>query len=344
MRPSPKINVPRSAAVQEAQTLSKTQRLLVWLRKAFTENAALKFVAFVLALTIFVLVHSDNDVQANVTVRLEYKLPEDRVLVTEPPDTLRVAVKGTRRRTRRFDSGDLPPIVVDLVNHRRSEYVFAPDLVNLPEGLELLRYTPASILTQFEPLVERSLPIDVPRQGNVPAGYVVAGISPNPKNITVSGPKTIVESVDSVKTARVPVTGHVVSFVDEVALVPPHSLVQIVGGETNAEGKVKVDVTIVEEHASRKVAELKVQVHGGPDMSPKALSRVTVEPKTIEVWLRGARLAVDGVDDKALEAFVEVSAADIANGRKKQARIMVTRPAPGVAIEVRPQEVTIQAR
>ena len=345
MRPTNQISAPITE-VRESESLSRVERVLLWLRRAFTDNAALKLVAFVLALTIFVLVHSDNDVQANVSVRLEYKLPEDRVLVTEPPASLRVTVKGTRRRTRRFDAADIPPIVVDLVNHRRSEYVFASDLVNLPEGIELIRFTPASILTQFEPLVERAVPIDVPRQGNVPPGYVVSGIATTPKTVTIAGPQTIVESIDGVKTTRVPLAGRVTSFTDYASLVPPHSLVQLLNdkGAVEPEEKVKVDVSVVEEHASRKIGSVKVAIRSGEEMTGRAISRLIVEPQSVEVWLRGARLAVDAVDIASLEAFVEVSPSDVANGKKKKARIIVSRPAPGVAIEVRPQTVTVRSR
>src|SRR5690349_21424924 len=68
------------------------------LRRAFLENAALKFVAFVLALTVFILVHSDENVYVTRTIALQYRMPRDWVLVTEPPAEVRVTVKGTRRR------------------------------------------------------------------------------------------------------------------------------------------------------------------------------------------------------------------------------------------------------
>ena len=40
-----------------------------WLRAAFVDNAALKFVAFVLALTLFILVHGDEDAVIGATVK-----------------------------------------------------------------------------------------------------------------------------------------------------------------------------------------------------------------------------------------------------------------------------------
>ncbi len=51
-----------------------------WIRSAFVENATLKLVAFMLALTVFFLVHSDKRAVVNLTVGVSYTLPTDKVL------------------------------------------------------------------------------------------------------------------------------------------------------------------------------------------------------------------------------------------------------------------------
>jgi diadenylate cyclase len=51
-----------------------------------SRTLALKFVALVLSITLFILVNTDKDITINVSVGVSYVMPEDRVLVSRPVD------------------------------------------------------------------------------------------------------------------------------------------------------------------------------------------------------------------------------------------------------------------
>ena len=85
-----------------------------FLRRWFLENVALKSVALVLAVTLFILVRGEKETERSVRVRLAYVKPDDRTLVTEVPQTVDVWVRGPWTRIKRLDTEDIDPVVVDL--------------------------------------------------------------------------------------------------------------------------------------------------------------------------------------------------------------------------------------
>jgi hypothetical protein len=73
----------------------------------------------------------------------------------------------------------------------------------------------------------------------------------------------------------------------------------------------------------------------------ESVRRFKPNPQQVQVWLRGKRIAAERVDPKKLEAFVEIFADDVVASRSRHARVVVPVPEPGVAVEVRPAEVTV---
>jgi len=122
-----------------------------WLRGAFLDNAAIKFVSLVLAVTIFILVNTGQDVDIGVTVPVRYTMPKDRVLVSERVDQVRLSIRGSWRRTKRFDEREIEPITVDMTARGDGLLLFQEDMIRLPHGLELLSIAPQSAPLRFEP-------------------------------------------------------------------------------------------------------------------------------------------------------------------------------------------------
>ena len=85
-----------------------------WLRSALFDNLGLKFLSMVLAVTVFLLVNTDKDREMTVEVGVSYTLPEDKVLVSDRIDDVRVTLKGSWRRLRKIDPRELDRVNLDL--------------------------------------------------------------------------------------------------------------------------------------------------------------------------------------------------------------------------------------
>lgn len=308
------------------------------LRGAFIENAALKFVAFVLALTIFILVQNDEDVHVGVDVGLSYLLPDDRVLVTDRPEKVRVTVKGSRRKTRRFSERQHDRIYIDLRDHTASEYVFRNDLVQLPDGLQLVRFTPESFRTEFDRRTEKTLPVEVRTTGEPERGYWVKSTSADPAQVLVRGGERQMLPETTIRTQEIPLAGRTKTFTTVVPLVPPSKFIDVVDNN-----EVEVEIRLEAEQGQRRIEGVVVAMRPATDSTQAVADRFEASPRTVTVVLRGAVLDIEGIKRTDLDAYVEIFNEDIALSRKREAHVTIDA-LENIGVEITPPEVTISPK
>lgn len=305
------------------------------LRGALVDNAPIKFVALVLSLTIFILVHSEEQKIAGAQIDVTYSLPRDRVMVSERVDQVRITVKGSRRAIRRFHKHDIEPVHIDLTDAQSGQMFFQKDMFDLPDGVELVSYTPDSMAINFEPRVEKSVPVVVDTSGAPGRGYRVESVTADPASVQISGAEGLLSEVESIRTAEVPVQDRTKGFTASARLVAP-SGIDIDGREL-----VHVQVELGEDHSSREL-QMKVALRAGRGVSEAEVTKLAVEPDTVTVVLRGTVLALDKVNPDQLSAIVRVAPDDVGRGQPRPAEVRVIPPLPGVAYEVTPSEVSLQ--
>jgi YbbR domain-containing protein len=310
-----------------------------WIRGAFVDNAALKFVAFVLALTVFILVHSDKDAVIGAYIGVYYTMPEDRMLVSEPPDQVRITVKGSWRRIKRFDERELERIHIDLTNVRSGEFLFQKDMVRLPEGLELVAINPASVRLSFEKRAEKSVPVFVPIEGGPDPGFKVERIVTTPSHVAVRGAQSVIEGITRISTRKLSVVGRTGSFRETLPIESPEEFVQIVGRPV-----VGVYVELVEEMIARDLGLLPVVVRPEGGLGTDAVRRVSTEPAEVRVVLRGPRLALEQLGDAAVAPVVVVRPEDLVAGRQRDIPVVVDNVPRGVGVEIEPRQVAVSRR
>lgn len=306
-------------------------RVAAWLRGAFLDNAAIKFVSLVLALTIFILVNTGQDVVIGAYVGVSYTMPKDRVLTSERVDQVRITIKGSWRRTKRFDERELDRIHVDLTGRGDGVFQFQEDMIRLPHGLELLSITPQTMQLHFEPLTSRSVPVDARWVGQPSPGYHVVAIKPLQPTVTVRGAESAVSRVRRVSSIEVAVDGHSDDFTERASLVVPP-------GVELVDRAVMVEVQIAPDQAVRELTGVPVAVRpvfGTGDLT----DRFTIEPATVTVTLHGTQPALEAAVEQGVTAYVKLSPDD-PGGHPADVLIQ----AEGVAVVVSPREVDVARR
>jgi len=306
-----------------------------FLRKAVTHNAALKAVALLLSILLFVAVKGDEaDTIMGANVRVIYTPDPHRVLVSEPVDQVRIVVKVRWNRVKRFDA-ELKPIHVDLTKLDDGEFVIQHDMISLPIGLKLVSVTPPSIPLKFEVADTKVLPLFAVTRGSPGAGFKVDRTLVTPSHVSVRGAKTVIDTLTGVETKPISVEGREDSFVVEVPIVLRDANVTLV----DAPEKVSVTVSIAEEAASRRVDKLAVQIRPiKAGLLPPGHAHLV--PERVAVVLRGGRDAIDKVDEKNLVAYVEMHAEDFTD-RDRAAPVWLEGVPDGVAVEVVPRTVEL---
>jgi YbbR domain-containing protein len=296
-----------------------------WLRGVFLDNAGLKLLSLILALTVFLLVNTDEKREITAPIQVAYVLPPGKALVSQRVDQVYVTIRGPWRRIKRLDPREVGPIDLDLTHGEDGEIAITPDMIHLPHGLEITSIQPPVIRVAFDDIVQKQVPVTPTVAGRPLHGYEVqrARVSVDPPMATVRGAATLLEALDSVRTQEIRIDGLHEEDVESSQLVPPPG-VQIA---LPSGGQVQVTVPIDEQLVTRKLGLLPVGVRGAE------LSKWRVDPTEVEVVLTGNLLAVE-----RLAGSVAVSVTP--TGQEGDVPVVV-EGAPGLGVRVTPEKVRL---
>ncbi len=307
-----------------------------WVRAAFVDNAALKIVALVLALTVFILVHSKENEVYHPRVSITYSQEKDRVLVSRTIDEVQISVRGTRRRIQRLQKQRLANVRIDLGRLSSGDFRLEPSMFDLPDGVELISINPPNIYLEFDEKDEKMLPVTIDTIGLPAAGFKIGEVLSSPSQVRVSGARKVLAELDSIVTKKVNLTGRTQSFDGPVDLL--RSDVQILDSDS-----VRVTVKIVEE-LQRRVLASKAVVIVPVDTMLTEVGRFRVEPQTVVITMYGETHALDVIDSDKVEVRVELKESDrlLVGGRK--AELSVEPRLSDIAYKITPSEVTLTVK
>jgi len=302
-------------------------RLRRWIHGALFDNLGLKFLSMVLAVTVFLLVNDDQDREITVPVGVQYVLPDDRVLVSERVDELRVTIRGPWRRMRNFHERELSRINIDLRKASSGEIAFTTDMVEVPSGLTVAGVSPRTMRVAFDRRVEKLVEIAPAVAGRPQHGYVVVEVKADPATAKVRGGERLLEALSSVRTQEVSLEGHTESFVAPTTLVPPDGIA-LVGSE-----QVMVQVVIDESLVTRQIRDVPVVAQGEAGVE----ARWALTPQQVDVTLTGALLAVEKAKT-TMTAVVRIAPAERA---PRDAEVVIEGLPPGVGVRLSPERIKL---
>jgi hypothetical protein len=299
-----------------------------WLRGAFLENLGLKFLSLVLAATVFLLVNTDKDREITARVGVSYAMPDDKVLVSDRLDEVRVTVKGPWQRLRKFDEREVERINVDLRHAPAGDVVITPDMVHLPSGLNETSISPRTLHVAFDRRVAKVVEVSPQVSGRPEHGFVVSEVKPVPATMKVRGAERALRTLSTVHTRDISFDGRAEAFDAETEAVPPD------GVEIEGSPSVVVHVMVDEELVTRRLPGLKVGLRGeGVDPA-----KWQATPAQVEITLTGALLAVE----KARTTIVPVARFTVSSdGRPREVDLVMEGLPPGIGVKVSPERVKV---
>ncbi len=310
-----------------------------FLRRAFLDNAALKLVALLLSLTLFIVVRGDRDASISFILPVAYTETEGRVMTSRPVDTVRVTVSGPWTRLRKFEAGKVEPLHIDLSKLSDGEHMFAEDLIQLPPGLRIQSISPPSVHLQFEERATKVVAVKPKFEGQPARGYSLGEVSVTPSLVTVRGPKSVVDAMTEVQTRPIQIDGLTSGGDERVPLEPTEPHLSVVERQT-----IEVRFRIVEELGLLSLGPLRVEIHPAPGIALAVPAGATTDPGKVKLVLRGAKNLLDRIDPNEVATYVTWHAEDARSSAPRPARVIVEGVPPGVAIEVDPRDVTLIPR
>jgi YbbR domain-containing protein len=290
------------------------------------DNVGLKFLSMVLAVTIFLVVNDDKAREITIRVPVGYSLPDDKVLISERVEEIKVTIKGPWRRLRKLEEKDLGRISIDLRSAPNGEIAITPDMVQAPAGVTIAAVSPRSMRVQWDKRTEKLVEVQPAVAGRPQHGYIALEIKPVPATIKVRGGETLIAAMTGIRTREISLDGRTETFATVTHLVPPDG-VEVVGPDS-----ISVHVQIDEELVTRKMPDVVVAVKGeGVDPAKWAIT-----PRQVEVTLTGALLAVEKAKD-AMTPVVKITA----NEKAREGAVTIEGLPPGVGVRISPEHVKI---
>jgi hypothetical protein len=270
------------------------QRAVEFLVQAATENWGTKILALLLALIVFVVTR--DEVTRSFTIPLRVIEDPERVLLTRPPESVELRVRGPWANVNRLSAAELGAATLDLREVRPGPMELDPASIVMPQGvvLDTLEYDPVDL--RFEALIDRALPIVPVVVGEVDTDHRLASMRVEPDSWTVRAPASEFDDLRELQTEFIDISG-VSSDVDmRVEVEPPDAQLVFLGVR---EGELPLVRFVADVEAL--VGEVELAVATGPALR-EALPGLGEEelPAVEHVKVRGPRKLL-----RSLEAFEE---------------------------------------
>lgn len=315
------------------------ERIGARLRDYVFADAKLKLLALLVVLVIWFSVAGQTRQAApitiqNVAVSLDSLPPQFAVTSTDPTE-VSVTVQGPEDQLRELRIA---------VATRSSDMMAHADLSSLTEGVQLARLTvqglpsgvtlkkiePDSVRVTLDPIRTKLVPVEPRFAGTLPQGYKLTAATTEPQTVTLSGPQSILDTVDKVTTTTVSLNNRTASFEEPVD-------VDISGTDIMVRDRLVLRVQIAEDQGTRKFV-VPVTVDGGDGES----AMFTLEPSTVTVTLKGPMPALLRITEADILAAIPGSGNT--NRTTLTPQITVSGPmAPRVEVEsVSPASVRVK--
>ena len=130
-----------------------------------------------------------------VPVELQ-NLPADLEIVSNPPDTVEVRVRGPSGTLARMGPGEIAA-VIDLRAARTGRRLFhlTPAMVNTPYGMESVQVSPATLTMEFETTGVRIVRVQPTIDGKPAPGFEVVSVRSDPETVEVAGPESALKQL-----------------------------------------------------------------------------------------------------------------------------------------------------
>lgn len=302
------------------------------IRSALLENLGLKILSLTFALGFYAFIHGAENAQRTFSVSVVSVMPKEelnRQIMTQLPTEVAVTLSGTRTQLDDLRADDLGTLQLDMRSGRVTHIELDPSMFHVPAGLTVEQIYPPHIDLRWDDVINRSIPVQVSRTGEVAPGFEVKGaISVEPAAVKSRGPQSIVEVMQFARTEAFDVTGLTEGVYQRtLALDRPPKLVSY-----------EVDSVVATIEVSRELVtrsfERKVEVVG--------LARAKTTPLTVNVRITGTTDEVNAMAPEAIVPRVEMKGTTVDAVQPGSAYLDVLVDVGRLKAEVSPPKVLVK--
>jgi len=299
-------------------------------RDLLLRNLGIKLLSLVFAVSLWLFVNLKATEERSLQLPLRWKSLPGFLEITNPVnDFVRVRVTGPRRILSNLNPRNYP-VVLDLSDAQAGlmDYQITEKMVSLIPGLKADVLPPDKVQFKFDLIVTREVPVHPSIVGKPPPGYLVSRVETDPSRVEIVGAQSEIMGVEQAGTSAIDVSDlrEDREFSARVALKRPHVW------PAKGREEVRVRLFVTEQEIGRWFRNVPVELEapGGP---------FTVQPETVDIYVKGPAGKVTQQEREALRARVQVP---------EPGDIVVARPVvldgvvEGVEMETRPPKVVVK--
>ena len=274
-------------------------------RRARKELWALRAVALVIAIVLWVSVMGGRNHEITKKVTLEYQLPPTLVLANQPPEEVTIRVSGPKAFLKELEAKNLSRSI-PLMTAKVGEYAVTLDeqVLDLPLGVRILSRSQDSVTVKLDRAVQKRVPIRASLPTSLPEGYRILSVTLKPSTVEVRGAQARVAALESIPTEAIQLASAALNQSINVKLntagLPG---IRVDDGDKN----VVVEVQLAGSTTKRWMKNLKLAVHVGNDTQTKAIDAeslgIRVRPAMINLLVEGPSNVVDHLKNDVIEVW-----------------------------------------
>ncbi len=293
-----------------------------------------KAVSLGLGFFLWYFVVGEDQVDMHVRVPLEiHNLPADLVISNQFKKDIDVSVRGPRSLIQDLRNRNISR-AVDLSGKKPGTFVLqnTEESIVFPRGITMLSLQPTDITLLLDKLIKKNFPIEPITKGEPSPGYRLDKITLTPSHLTISGPRSVLDSEKNLETYIIDLADLDRSITLQVNLNMKPDFIDLIG-----ETVVTVELAVGEKSKQQIVTNIPVNVR-------ESDQPVTVSPDNISVT---ASIPINLIRDTP-ELAMLFRASIAARGITKSTRAQVTVNGvnvPGhdsiMILSVKPDQVTV---
>ncbi len=269
-----------------------------------TRNLSLKLISLLIAVFLWFTVTSKEYRYGDFDIPLElHGVPENLVVTSTTFNKQEVNNVTARVRARESLISSLGErsmfLSVDITGMGVGRHPLQLNdamVMGRPPGAEITEIFPRVIEIEIEQLLIRpDVVVNAEILGKPAENYDITSIRSDPPTVRVSGPKSIVDGIDKIRTQQVNIDGMRATTLNrQVRLALPHPMVNIIPEA------VTLRIRIEEKSISRKFERMELQVSG-------TSFQTRINPVQLDVWVQGPISQINRLLREQLTAFVQLA-------------------------------------
>lgn len=201
-----------------------------------SKKSFLQIFSLVFAFLSWIYVLSSAEIQVEKSVKLEYVLPDDMAISSQPINEVHYTLSGPRAFIRNL-LGREDIIKIDMRSkYRKKQKMYELNMQNfsieLPFGVNVVDVEPRKMQLELSPMLAKEVRIQPVLVGEIASDQKLLNQSIEPKTIKLKGPRELISHINEIETTPIDLQGLNGKGQKEVQLVALDPRIQMSMGST----------------------------------------------------------------------------------------------------------------